>query len=133
MLLKCVPHVQHDYCSSFNQSDHCFLVLLLPSSLLKLPRDLWFTDFRHNIFPCSIPSSSFSLFFFSGLETPGRCDFEAGGLCHWQNMTDDTFDWRRLSGRTPSLFTGPSYDHTIGFGGQGKSDPLVVNNEPPLL
>ncbi|XP_067052699.1 deleted in malignant brain tumors 1 protein-like isoform X2 [Acropora muricata] len=54
-----------------------------------------------------------------GLETTGRCDFEAGGLCHWQNMTDDTFDWRRLSGRTPSLFTGPSYDHTIGFAGQG--------------
>ena len=39
MLLKCVPHVQHDYFSSFNQSDHCFLVLSLPllSSLLKLP------------------------------------------------------------------------------------------------
>ena len=39
MLLKCVPHVQHDYFSSFNQSDHCFLVLSLslPSSLLKFP------------------------------------------------------------------------------------------------
>ena len=39
MLLKSVPHVQHDYFSSFNQSDHCFLVLSLPlpSSLLKLP------------------------------------------------------------------------------------------------
>ena len=37
-VLKCVPHVQHDYFSSFNQSDHCFLasLLLLPSSLLKL-------------------------------------------------------------------------------------------------
>ena len=69
----------------------------------------------------------------SGLESPGRCDFEAGGLCHWQNMTDDAFDWQRVSGRTPSLFTGPSYDHTIGFTGQGNSDPLVVNNEPPLL
>ena len=34
----CVPHVQHDYVSSFNQSDHCFLglSLLLPSSSLKL-------------------------------------------------------------------------------------------------
>ena len=38
--LKCVSHEQHDYCSSFNQSDHCFLVSLLPmpSSLLKLPK-----------------------------------------------------------------------------------------------
>ena len=41
ILLKCVPHVQHDYSSSFNQlqSDQCFLAspLPLPSSLLKLP------------------------------------------------------------------------------------------------
>ena len=39
ILLKCMSHVQHDYFSSFNQSDHCFLALSLPlpSSLLKLP------------------------------------------------------------------------------------------------
>ena len=38
IVLKCVPHVQHDYFFSFNQSDHCFLAssLLLPSSVLKL-------------------------------------------------------------------------------------------------
>ena len=38
-LYYCVPHVQHDYFSSFNQSDHCFLAssLALPPSLLKLP------------------------------------------------------------------------------------------------
>ena len=38
-VLKCVPHAQHDYFSSFNQSDHYFLAssLPLPSSLLKLP------------------------------------------------------------------------------------------------
>ena len=37
MLPKCVPHVQHDYFSSFNQSDHCFLApsLPLPLSLLS--------------------------------------------------------------------------------------------------
>ena len=40
IVLKFVPHVQHDYFPSFNQSDHCFLVssfaiaLVLP---LKLP------------------------------------------------------------------------------------------------
>ena len=40
ILLKCVPHVQHDYFSLFNQSDHCFVVLPLPlsSSLLKVPK-----------------------------------------------------------------------------------------------
>ena len=34
--VKCVPHVQHNYFSSFNQSDHCFLASSLPllSSLL---------------------------------------------------------------------------------------------------
>ena len=39
ILLKCVPHVQQDYFSSFNQSDHCFLAssLPLPSCLLELP------------------------------------------------------------------------------------------------
>ena len=39
IVLNCMPHVQHNYSSSFNQSDHCFLVLWLPlpSSLLQLP------------------------------------------------------------------------------------------------
>ena len=36
---KSVPHMQHDYFTSFNQSNHCFvaLPLTLPSSNLKLP------------------------------------------------------------------------------------------------
>ena len=34
--LKCVPHVQHDYFSSFNQSDHCFLASSLCSHRLCL-------------------------------------------------------------------------------------------------
>ena len=28
-VLKCVPHVQHDYLSSSNQSSHCFLALVV--------------------------------------------------------------------------------------------------------
>ena len=39
-VLKCVPHVQHDYFPSFNQSYHCFLAFMslpLPSSFLKFP------------------------------------------------------------------------------------------------
>ena len=42
IVLKCVPHVQHDYFSSFNQLDHCFLAssLSLPSTLLKLPIEI---------------------------------------------------------------------------------------------
>ena len=47
-VLKCVPHVphvQHDYFSSFHQSDHCFsgAVAPVPSSLLIL-RNLRFDD-----------------------------------------------------------------------------------------
>ena len=39
--VKCVPHAQHDYFSSFNQSDHCFVASSLPSPshLLKLPNN----------------------------------------------------------------------------------------------
>ena len=33
---KSVTHVQHDYSSLFNQSDHWFVALQLPSSFLKL-------------------------------------------------------------------------------------------------
>ena len=36
-VLKCVPNVQHDYISSFNQSGHCSLASSLPLSLLKVP------------------------------------------------------------------------------------------------
>jgi len=57
IVLKCVPHVQHDYFSSFNQS-HRFLAqsLPLPSSLLELEtlRNrtagwLWTAEWRKNV------------------------------------------------------------------------------------
>ena len=35
ILLMCVPHVQHDYFSSFIQSYHCLLALLLALPLLS--------------------------------------------------------------------------------------------------
>lgn len=34
-------------------------------------------------------------------------------------MTDDDFDWERHTGDTPSLETGPMYDHSKGFRGGG--------------
>ncbi|XP_020605209.1 uncharacterized protein LOC110044027 isoform X4 [Orbicella faveolata] len=53
-----------------------------------------------------------------GLQTPGRCDFDVD-LCHWQNLTDDDFDWQRHTGDTPSIQTGPMYDHSKGYRGGG--------------
>ena len=46
--LKSVPHVQHDCLSSFNQSNHWFVALTLPSSFFKLPnRDLNKTSLKN--------------------------------------------------------------------------------------
>ena len=56
ILLKCVPHVQHDDFSSFNQSD-CFLASSLPlsSSLRKLPNVLNCSSRPPSVHPSSLP------------------------------------------------------------------------------
>ena len=54
---KSVPHVQHDYFSSLNQSNHWFVALSLPSSNLKLPTQ--FTDASATI-ACSTFRSSWT-------------------------------------------------------------------------
>lgn len=41
------------------------------------------------------------------------CDFEYG-LCNWQQVTSDNFDWTRNRGPTSSYGTGPTQDHTTG-------------------
>ncbi|XP_071492673.1 MAM and LDL-receptor class A domain-containing protein 1-like isoform X7 [Diadema antillarum] len=43
------------------------------------------------------------------------CNFESG-LCGWQQAYGDDFDWTRKSGSTGSSGTGPSGDHTTGYG-----------------
>lgn len=43
----------------------------------------------------------------------GTCDFERD-LCSWTQRQDDSFDWLRRKGPTPSIGTGPSSDHTLG-------------------
>ncbi|XP_057712928.1 MAM and LDL-receptor class A domain-containing protein 1 isoform X2 [Corythoichthys intestinalis] len=46
---------------------------------------------------------------------PINCDFEKN-LCTWQQLIQDTFDWTRYSGATPSVGSGPDNDHTTGAG-----------------
>lgn len=43
----------------------------------------------------------------------GACTFE-NGRCGWSQDTTDDFDWVPRRGPTPSGFTGPTADHTVG-------------------
>ena len=50
----------------------------------------------------------------------GSCDFE-DDFCTYSNDQDgDDFDWERNSGKTDSIGTGPSKDHTYNTNGKGK-------------
>eukprot|EP00794_Sanderia_malayensis_P017044 gene17044-18759_t len=42
----------------------------------------------------------------------GICTFEGANLCGWTNVKTDNFDWKRASGSTSSVGTGPRTDHT---------------------
>ena len=48
------------------------------------------------------------------------CDF-TDGTCGWQQSSFDDFDWTRKSEGTPSLNTGPDWDHTGLFRGVEES------------
>ena len=45
------------------------------------------------------------------------CDIDCGfdtNLCSWEQTITDAFDWTWQSGSTPTLMTGPWFDHTRG-------------------
>uniref|UniRef100_A0A3B3ZF93 MAM domain-containing protein n=1 Tax=Periophthalmus magnuspinnatus TaxID=409849 RepID=A0A3B3ZF93_9GOBI len=43
-----------------------------------------------------------------------QCNFEHG-LCSWkQEQSGDVFDWSLIQGPTPTFYTGPLKDHTLG-------------------
>ena len=47
---------------------------------------------------------------------PTSCNFDYK-LCYgWQQSSSDVFDWKRHTGSTSSVNTGPSSDHTTGYG-----------------
>ncbi|KAI0237715.1 hypothetical protein LSAT2_011692 [Lamellibrachia satsuma] len=48
-------------------------------------------------------------------DAESACDFEQD-MCGWTNSNQDQFDWIAGSDETPTVFTGPSWDHTYGDG-----------------
>jgi len=47
----------------------------------------------------------------------GGCDFDDGlSACGYNTQPSGDFLWKIASGSTPSFGTGPSQDHTDGFG-----------------
>ncbi|XP_078245130.1 MAM domain-containing protein 2-like [Pogona vitticeps] len=48
-----------------------------------------------------------------------ECDFSCSfdvDFCSWTQSATSSFEWTRHKGSTPSVTTGPSYDHTTGDG-----------------
>ena len=60
---KSVPHVQHDYFFSFNQSNHWFVAssLTLQSSNLKLPNDRLWTTIACHLVMTQVASTNWAL------------------------------------------------------------------------
>ena len=54
-------------------------------------------------------SVSFTTFFLA--PSPYDCNFESG-ICSWKHDTTGNMQWTRWQHGTPSLLTGPKYDHT---------------------
>lgn len=50
---------------------------------------------------------------FSAGPTSGDCTFEHGS-CHWNNTAVSDMPWFLREGKTGSVNTGPSVDHTTG-------------------
>ncbi|XP_077978860.1 MAM and LDL-receptor class A domain-containing protein 1-like [Glandiceps talaboti] len=73
-------------------------------------------------------------------QTAGDCNFEGAdtctwrsNLCSWSQASDDDFDWTWSTGSSPSVDTGPSFDHTTGTDQGGyvfieASSPRVEND-----
>ncbi|KAG7319736.1 hypothetical protein KOW79_016879 [Hemibagrus wyckioides] len=63
----------------------------------------------------STPTPSQPTTIISSASCSWSCNFDQDE-CGWEQLIQDSFDWTRMSGSTPSDFTGPSSDHTTGSG-----------------
>ena len=64
-------------------------------------------------------------------ESLPTCDFENsiyGDFCIFDQLRNgsDDFDWTRQSGETPTLDTGPVFDHTLGDGENGRKQIITL-------
>ena len=51
-------------------------------------------------------------YFFSFVDATLDCDFSSKYMCGYSVPEDTQYTWARAKGRTPSLNTGPDFDHT---------------------
>lgn len=63
---------------------------------------------------------------------PGHCDFEADLCGYSQDKQGDDADWERRRGPTPTSYTGPRGDHTMGLG-EGRPAPILVHQKNIIL
>ncbi|KAK7478854.1 hypothetical protein BaRGS_00029953, partial [Batillaria attramentaria] len=57
-----------------------------------------------------------------------NCTFDADGICGYQQLTNDNYDWFRGIGRTASIATGPYRDHTTELVNVARDKPVTANN-----
>ncbi|KAK7478849.1 hypothetical protein BaRGS_00029948, partial [Batillaria attramentaria] len=57
-----------------------------------------------------------------------NCTFDADGICGYQQLTNDNYDWFRGIGRTASIATGPPRDHTAELVNVARDKPVTANN-----
>ncbi|CAC5371010.1 unnamed protein product [Mytilus coruscus] len=98
------------YCKSasciIDNSDHVVLRRLCENSTNCL---IYGSNFSS---ACLLEQRRFDLSYLCEAPISLDCSFESDLLCHWEQGTDDDFDWTRHSGKTHTGNTGPDSDHT---------------------
>ncbi|XP_051554355.1 zonadhesin [Myxocyprinus asiaticus] len=106
-----------DYCTS--QGDKAQLCTSLEDYVSACAlAEVFLTDWRNHTLcaphPSPLPTDTPKPTL-SPASCPWSCNFDQDE-CGWEQLIQDSFDWTRWSGSTPSDLTGPGNDHTTGNG-----------------